>query len=122
MLNLPDFQKHKTLIYYCACAVLLNFALLGGGVYAVAKSATHANLVDHVDTNKVCGIYAQTMRIQSRHFIPRCQAMLHAISMELKPPLNRIALCGLLLMIVCGVLFILLVTVRFGNQSKSTTS
>ena len=105
MSNLKDLLKRNSLFYCCTFVVLVNFALIGGSVYAVAKSTANFDLARKVDTESICKVSFFT-------FNKDCQGMLKATSLALKPILDRVAHQGLLLMFICMVLLILLVIFR----------
>ena len=109
-----NFVKGNPWFFGCALAVLINFALLGVGVYSTAKMATRFDPVATVDTNSACKLYASAFgwKLPVGSFREKCKDMLRAAHAGLAVQFDRVAMRGLLLTAVCVLLLIVLVIFR----------
>lgn len=109
-----NFVKGNPWFFGCALAVLINFALLGVGVYSTAKMATRFDPVAAVDVNSTCRLYASVLgtKVPFTSFREKCKKMLRAAHAGLTVQFDRIAMRGLLLTAISVILLIVLVILR----------
>ena len=112
MLNLTKFMKANPLFYCCAFTILINYAALGVGVYAVGSHVADIDLVAEIEVGEICTVKSKPDGIKWGSFRGLCKEMLRTVSEAKKQSLDKTAFRGFLVTVISMVLLILLVVFR----------